>query len=112
MFVLYSRVEFHDVHGKVTAHPHNSVPSVLHERLMLLRYFSEYMDENLTEGGNSKYENQVTAGSRHKSMVPHMKRWVRTNTAIVMELSNETLQVNIDTRINTILGKYFLSVFK
>lgn len=81
------------MHGKVTAHPHNSVPAPLHERLALLQYFTEYMDEHLTEGGDVKHQSQVAAASRHKSTVPHMKRWVRTNTAIIMELCNGTLQV-------------------
>ena len=93
MDIYYSRVEFHDMHGKVTGHHQNSVPAPLHERLMLLRYFSEYMDEHLTEGGDTKQQGQVVASSRHKSTVPHMKRWVRTNTAIIMELCNGTLQV-------------------
>ncbi|XP_021922749.1 serine/threonine-protein kinase PLK1-like [Zootermopsis nevadensis] len=89
-----NRVEFHDMHGKVTAHPHNSVPAPLHERLALLQYFTEYMDEHLTEGGDIKHQSQVAAANRHKSTVPHMKRWVRTNTAIIMELCNGTLQIN------------------
>jgi hypothetical protein len=81
------------MHGKVTAHPHNSVPAPLHERLTLLRHFSQYMDEHLTEGGDIKHQSQVAVANRHKSTVPHMKRWVRTNTAIIMELCNGTLQV-------------------
>ncbi|XP_066996838.2 serine/threonine-protein kinase PLK1 [Anabrus simplex] len=84
-----SRVEFHDVNGKITAHPEHSVPLPLQGKLMLLKYFSQYMDEHLTEGGDLEAQ---TNGQ--KTPVPHMKRWVRTVTAIIMELHNGTLQIN------------------
>lgn len=83
------RVEFHDIHGKITGHPEHSVPTILQGRLVLLRYFTRYMEENLTDGG--EFEVQITG---QKVPIPHMKRWVRTKTAIIMELHNGTLQIN------------------
>ncbi|XP_049782378.1 serine/threonine-protein kinase PLK1-like [Schistocerca gregaria] len=84
-----SRVEFHDANGKITAHPIHSVPAALQERLTVLRYFSHYMDEHLTEGGDG-----MRTTSRRRLPVPHMRRWVRTNAVIIMELCNGTIQIN------------------
>lgn len=69
------------------------------ERLTLLRYFAQYMDENLTEGGDSQQQQDQTSASsspahRRRPFV-HMKRWVRTPKAIIMQLDNNTLQVYI-----------------
>ena len=75
------------------------MPSYLSERLTLLRYFSQYMDENLTEGGDSQAAGHL-APARRPSAAPfvHMKRWVRTPKAIIMQLDNSTLQVTIRIR--------------
>jgi hypothetical protein len=69
------------------------------ERLTLLRYFAQYMDENLTEGGDSQQQQEQASTTpstspvhRRRSFV-HMKRWVRTPKAIIMQLDNNTLQV-------------------
>ena len=59
------------------------------ERLTLLRYFAQYMDDNLTEGGDS----QPIPSAYGRPAFVHMKRWVRTPKAIIMQLDNNTLQV-------------------
>jgi len=84
-----SRLDFQDANGKTSSHIISSLPSFLSERLTLLRYFAQYMDENLTEGGDS----QPLPTYRRCSFV-HMKRWVRTPKAIIMQLDNNTLQIN------------------
>lgn len=83
-----SNVEFYDTNGKVATYPHK-VPETLHQRLALLEYFSHYMQENLTDGGYV-----TTRSSEKQKSIVQMKRWVRTNTAIIMELTNGTLQIN------------------
>jgi hypothetical protein len=78
------------------------------ERLTLLRYFAQYMDENLTEGGDSQQQQEQASTTpstspvhRRRSFV-HMKRWVRTPKAIIMQLDNNTLQVkSIDYSIHS-----------
>ncbi|GLH11650.1 Serine/threonine-protein kinase polo [Gryllus bimaculatus] len=100
-----SQVEFHDVNGKVTAHPNHSVPEPLHQRLAVLEYFLHYMQENLTDGGYVS----LRSNEKHRSPILQMKRWVRTNTAIIMELSNGTLQINFfkdHTKIIISAGKH------
>ncbi|XP_043230271.1 serine/threonine-protein kinase PLK1-like [Amphibalanus amphitrite] len=96
--VLYlqdkSRVDFVGRHGRSCSYEPSQVPSLLQERFTLLRYFSQYMDENLTEGG----ETRGTAAGAQLPPPPapevHMRRWVRTHKAIIMQLSNGTLQIN------------------
>ncbi|XP_037070251.1 serine/threonine-protein kinase PLK1-like [Pollicipes pollicipes] len=96
--VLYlqdkSRVDFVGRHGRSCSYEPSQVPGLLRERFTLLRYFSQYMDENLTEGGETRVAAAAAAGP--PSVVPevHMRRWVRTHRAIIMQLSNGTLQIN------------------
>lgn len=85
-----SRVEFIDLAGKLTVISPHQVPQQLRERYTLLAYFAQYMDENLTEGGETR---EVEWGKR-KGLIPHMKRWLRTSRAIIMQLSTGGLQVN------------------
>ncbi|XP_054712021.1 serine/threonine-protein kinase PLK1-like [Uloborus diversus] len=82
------RVEFHDNNGKLSTYSHSSVPSQLLERFTLLKYFAQYMDENLTEGGELQSKDLV------RKKIPFMKRWLRSSNAIIMQLSSGTLQIN------------------
>ncbi|EFX82812.1 hypothetical protein DAPPUDRAFT_302355 [Daphnia pulex] len=97
-----NRLDFQDATGKTSSYSLNALPSYLMERLTLLRYFAQYMDENLTEGGDSQQQQQQEQASTTPSTSPvhrrrsfvHMKRWVRTPKAIIMQLDNNTLQIN------------------
>jgi len=71
-----------------TAH----VPASLHEKFTLLRYFAQYMDENLTEGGEAG--SARAKSSARPAPIPQIKRWIRTPKAIIMHLTNGTIQVN------------------
>lgn len=97
-------MDFQDASGKTSSYSTSALPGYLTERLTLLRYFAQYMDENLTEGGDSRGGPGAPASpaSRRSSGPPpataapgfvHMKRWVRTPKAIIMQLDNSTLQV-------------------
>ena len=78
----------------------NNVPGYLHEKFTLLRYFAQYMDENLTEGGEGsragagaiKTPSGVTR-SNPNIAIPQIKRWIRAPKAIIMHLTNGTIQV-------------------
>lgn len=85
-----SRIEFHEVSGKWSAHSTSNIPSHLLEKYTLLKYFAQYMDENLTEGGDMAEE----LVKLRKGHIPCMKRWVRTSQSIIMQLDNGTLQIN------------------
>ena len=102
-----TRLDFQDSTGKTSSHSVNALPAYLMERLTLLRYFAQYMDENLTEGGDSNGSSasqpaSTSAAAAAPALTPrrilqpsfvHMKRWVRTPKAIIMQLDNNTLQV-------------------
>lgn len=60
-------------------------------------YFAQYMDEHLIHGGDmlNHRHNQPAVENREPPSGIFMKKWFRTNKAIVMYLSNGTLQVNL-----------------
>ena len=73
------------------------VPASLHEKFTLLRYFAQYMDESLAEGGEGGARGgaklQQRAGSSPNLAIPQIKRWIRAPKAIIMHLTNGTIQV-------------------
>ena len=74
------------------------VPASLHEKFTLLRYFAQYMDENLTEGGEAGKAKAGAGGGGVKASspslaIPQIKRWIRAPKAIIMHLTNGTIQV-------------------
>ena len=83
------------------------VPQSLHEKFTLLRYFAQYMDENLTEGGEGGKVVKAGGGggggvgggavrpSSPSVAIPQIKRWIRAPKAIIMHLTNGTIQVKI-----------------
>ncbi|XP_068228499.1 serine/threonine-protein kinase PLK2-like [Palaemon carinicauda] len=85
-----SRVEFTDSSGRLTVQQAGTLPAWLQERYQLLRYFATYMEENLTEAGDSR----TTRGSARSNIIPHVRRWDRTPKSIIMQLSNGTFQIN------------------
>ena len=78
------------------------VPASLHEKFTLLRYFAQYMDENLTEGGEGRAGGRgggvaATRASQNTPAppIPQIKRWIRAPKAIIMQLTNGTIQVKV-----------------
>ncbi|KAH8035531.1 hypothetical protein HPB51_006287 [Rhipicephalus microplus] len=83
------RLEYRDSQGSMEAHAPSGLPPSLQEKYGLLKYFAHYMEENLTEGGD------VPKGSgRKKKPLVYLQRWMRTDRAVVMQLSCSMLQVN------------------
>ncbi|KAL0113525.1 hypothetical protein PUN28_012586 [Cardiocondyla obscurior] len=88
------RVEYMTTDDEVTRyHRERDIPAPLQKKLELLRHFTEYMDDFLTEGGELKKYRTPPRQSKN-SCVPRMRRWLRTDKAIVMELTVPLLQVN------------------
>ena len=94
--------EFADAKGKlVTFAADNPCPSITGNstdfggRVRLLDYFSRYMDENLAEGVTASLcQNQMTLSTVHKTMVPHVLHWLRTQSTVIMALNNSSVQIN------------------
>ncbi|EZA57678.1 hypothetical protein DMN91_003089 [Ooceraea biroi] len=88
------RVEYITTDDEITRyHRERDVPVPLQKKLELLRHFTEYMDDFLTEGGELKKYRAPPRQSKN-ACVPRMRRWLRTDKAIVMELTVPLLQVN------------------
>ena len=61
--------------------------------------FLQYMDENLTDGGEGGRSGRPGGLIRttSSSSIPQIKRWIRTPKAIIMHLTNGTIQVQYIT---------------
>ncbi|XP_064602321.1 serine/threonine-protein kinase PLK1-like [Liolophura sinensis] len=62
----------------------------LMKKITLLKYFRSYMSEHLLKAG----ANMTPRETDELTRLPFMKAWFRTRSAIVLHLSNGTLQIN------------------
>ncbi|CAH8450431.1 unnamed protein product [Dicrocoelium dendriticum] len=65
-------------------------PDSIEKKVTLLNYFKTYMQENLLKAG----ENVPRRDSDDLARLPFLRRWFRTRSAMVLHLSNGTLQIN------------------
>ncbi|XP_006623683.1 serine/threonine-protein kinase plk-2-like isoform X2 [Apis dorsata] len=88
------RVEYVTTDDEVTRYQkEEDIPAALQKKLVLLQRFTQYMDKFMTEGGEIK-KYRVTPKQSKNICVPRMRRWLRTDKTIMMELSVPLLQVN------------------
>ncbi|XP_076640142.1 serine/threonine-protein kinase PLK1 isoform X2 [Colletes latitarsis] len=88
------RVEYMTTEDEVTRyHREDDVPAALQKKLELLQRFTQYMDNYMTEGGEIK-EYRTVSKQPKNVCIPRMRRWLRTDKTIVMELTVPLLQVN------------------
>jgi polo-like kinase 1 len=64
-------------------------PDTLDKKMKLLSYFRRYMTEHLVKAGATVPVQECDSLSR----VPYLNQWFRTSSAVVMLLTNGTLQV-------------------
>lgn len=84
-------VQYYDITGKLATYTIECVPEELEKKTTLLLYFARYMDEHLIQGGNVELsKDSDDSWCAHA----YLKKWFRTNKAIVLYLSDGTLQVN------------------
>ncbi|XP_019644926.1 PREDICTED: serine/threonine-protein kinase PLK1-like [Branchiostoma belcheri] len=80
-----------------------TAPAHLKNALTLLDYFSRYMEDRLIKGGDMPHSS-VVSRDFGVERVPYVTRWFRTDRAIVMILSCNTLQINfVDDHVKVIL---------
>jgi len=87
--MCYRTVQYSDLTNRPQSFGAQSAPAEHHKKVTLLLYFAEYMSTHLSTGGN--------IGQSHvaRDDTPvFMKKWFRTDRAIVMYLTNGTLQVH------------------
>uniref|UniRef100_A0A8D2PM91 Serine/threonine-protein kinase PLK1 n=1 Tax=Zosterops lateralis melanops TaxID=1220523 RepID=A0A8D2PM91_ZOSLA len=67
-----------------------SYPSALNKKITLLKYFRNYMSEHLLKAG----ANITPREGDELARLPYLSTWFRTRSAIILHLSNGTVQIN------------------
>ncbi|KAM6250111.1 serine/threonine-protein kinase PLK1 [Porphyrio hochstetteri] len=67
-----------------------SYPSALTKKITLLKYFRNYMSEHLLKAG----ANITPREGDELARLPYLCTWFRTRSAIILHLSNGTVQIN------------------
>ncbi|RVE75949.1 hypothetical protein OJAV_G00004000 [Oryzias javanicus] len=67
-----------------------SVPASLNKKITLLKYFRNYMSEHLLKAG----ANIARREGDELARLPYLCLWFRTKSAIILHLSNGTVQIN------------------
>jgi len=68
----------------------NEFPAAVEKKVKLLNYFRNYMKEHLLKAG----ANMEVREEDQLSRIPALKTWFRTSRAVVMHLTNGTMQIN------------------
>ncbi|XP_015516563.2 serine/threonine-protein kinase polo [Neodiprion pinetum] len=76
--------------GSEEYHTVKDYPGHLDKKMKLLNYFQRYMNEHLMKAGGSVAVKQSDSMSR----IPYMHQWFRTQSAVVMQLTNGSVQIN------------------
>ncbi|KAJ0181335.1 hypothetical protein K1T71_003420 [Dendrolimus kikuchii] len=74
-------------------------PPELDKKMKLLTYFRKYMTEHLMKAGASVSVKESDGLSR----LPHLHQWFRTTLAVIMYLTNGTLQINFQDHTKIML---------
>lgn len=67
-----------------------SFPTTLNKKITLLKYFRNYMSEHLLKAG----ANIARREGDELARLPYLSLWFRTKSAIVLHLTNGTVQIN------------------
>eukprot|EP00794_Sanderia_malayensis_P007991 gene7991-8849_t len=84
------RLQYFDEDRNLFRFSVNNIPDDLLRKVTLLNYFGNYMDKHLLKGGDLVERPR----SDDFTEIPIIDTWFRTEKAMVMYLSNGTLQVN------------------
>ncbi|XP_043470480.1 serine/threonine-protein kinase polo [Leptopilina heterotoma] len=94
----------HNIHyinrdGKELYYTASNYPSSLEKKMKLLNFFLRYMTEHLMKAGGAIAVKQSDSLSR----IPYMNQWFRTQTAVVMQLTNGSVQINFQDHSKIIM---------
>lgn len=67
----------------------NEYPPQIEKKMKLMDFFLKYMNEHLMKAGGAAAVKQSDALAR----TPYMHSWFRTHSAVIMNLTNGTVQV-------------------
>ncbi|CAG5126905.1 unnamed protein product [Candidula unifasciata] len=92
LILLSNGDNIHYIERDGTEHYHTlkQYPEGLGKKVTLLKYFRNYMNEHLLKAG----ANMTPRDSDEMIRLPFLRTWFRTRNAIVLHLSNGTLQIN------------------
>lgn len=99
----FSNVHSIDRDGKEEYMEVSEFPKHLEKKMKLLSYFKRYMSEHLVKAGGNSARGIGDSVSR----IPHLHTWFRTQSAVVMHLTNGSVQVS-----KILLERRFLFSFK
>lgn len=85
------RLQYFDEDRNIFRFSVNNIPEDLSRKVTLLNYFSNYMDKHLLKGGDL---DELSTSQEVFSEIAIIDIWFRTDKAMVMYLSDGTLQVN------------------
>lgn len=85
-----SNIHYIDFEGNEHYYTMKEFPAMLDKKVKLLNYFMNYMKEHLLKAGANM---QIRDGDE-LSRIPFLRTWFRTSRAVVMFLTNGTLQVS------------------
>lgn len=83
-------VQYIERDGTEHFHTLKAFPDTLTKKMTLLKYFRNYMSEHLLKAG----ANMQPREGEEMTRLPFLRTWFRTRSAIVLHLSNGTLQIN------------------
>jgi len=83
-------IHYIDFDGAEHYYTINEFPASLEKKVKLLNYFRNYMKEHLLKAG----ANMEVREEDQLSRIPALKTWFRTSRAVVMHLTNGTIQIN------------------
>ncbi|XP_068143308.1 LOW QUALITY PROTEIN: serine/threonine-protein kinase polo [Drosophila tropicalis] len=92
-------VHFIDRDGKETYMTTTDYCKSLDKKMKLMSYFKRYMTEHLVKAG----ANNVNIENDQISRMPHLHSWFRTTCAVVMHLTNGSVQLNFSDHMKIIL---------
>merc|ERR1711997_394098 len=85
-----SNIHYIDFESKEHYYSLKNYPNAIEKKVKLLNYFMNYMKEHLLKAG----ANMELKERDELSRIPALKTWFRTSRAVVMHLTNGTLQIN------------------
>jgi len=85
-----SNIHYIDYDGNEHYYTLTQFPPEIEKKVKLLNYFMNYMKEHLLKAG----ANMQSRDGDELSRIPFLKTWFRTSRAVVMFLTNGTVQIN------------------
>lgn len=88
--IIFRQIQYTERNNAEHYYVSRRYPDWLEKKITLLRYFRSYMTEHLLKTGANIPKREGDELAR----LPCLNTWFRTKSAIILHLSNGTLQIN------------------